>query len=112
MNDDSGILFTIHYNLRIEDMVTTYSFLPDGSVIDISKNGDPIYPEYVLSDSVDLNSPRGTVLNMVVASDKDSNYNNFRKRIKETDGKGLEVVMPVFSPFLLISITEPSGKNE
>ena len=31
---------SIHYNFRIEDMVTTYSFFPDGSVIDISKNGE------------------------------------------------------------------------
>ena len=74
----------------------TYSFLPDGSVIDISKNGDPIYPEYVLSDSADLNYIQRSVLNIVVASEKESNYNNFEKRIRETDGKGTSVVMPVF----------------
>jgi hypothetical protein len=41
---------------------------------------------YVLSESVDIQHPRGTTLTIVVASDKDINYNEFDKRIAERWG--------------------------
>ena len=95
---------SIHYKFRADDAVLTYSFLPDGSVIDITRSMEPSYPQYVLSDSVDLTFPRGTVLNMEVASDKESNYNNFQKRIQEAKLKGASMVMPVFSFKEILSI--------
>ena len=81
------------------------SFLPDGSVIDVSKVSSNLHPpQYLLSDSVDIDPPYGTVLNMVVASDKEPNYNNFWKRTLEAKKNGTMTVMPVFSVEEILSI--------
>lgn len=65
---------SIHYLENFLDGARILSFLPDGSVIDVTSiRGHR--PQYVLSDSV--YKAYGTVLNIEVASDKDSNYNQF-----------------------------------
>ena len=89
---------TIHYTYATQKRVVTLSFLSDGSVIDITDVGRVPVPEYLLSDSVDLNTPYGTVLNLEVASDKSSNYNDFEKRIGEPGAlRGETIIMPLWS---------------
>jgi len=63
-----------------DDPATTWSLFPDGS---IDKWDERKNPDYLLSDSTDIMVPYGNVLNLEVASDKERNYNNFRKRITE-----------------------------
>ena len=94
---------SIHYKY-LADGITTVSFLPDGTVMDISDVKGFPYPEYLLSDSVDLIKPYGTVLNLEVASDKESNYHSFQKRVREAGVNGNLFVMPVFSFHELRSI--------
>ena len=89
---------TIHYMYEAKKKVVTLSFLSDGSVIDITNVGRVPDPEYLLSDSVDLNKPSGTVLNLEVASDKPRNYNEFQKRIGEPGAlRGETIIMPLWS---------------
>ena len=88
---------TIHYVYGDKKKVVTLSFLPDGSVVDISGILQPPHPDYLLSDSVDLEVPTGKILNLEVASDKESNYNTFQKRVDEAGKMGLSLSMPVFS---------------
>jgi hypothetical protein len=96
---------TIHYTYAIQQKIVTLSFLNDGSVIDITDVRGVRAPEYLLSDSVDLNTPYGTVLNLEVASDKSRNYNNFEKRIGEPGAlRGQIIIMRVWSFDELICI--------
>lgn len=91
---------SIHYMRYANGVTEVFSFLSDGSVSDITGIASEKHSitEYLLSDSVDLSNPYGTVLNLEVASDKEINYNLFAKRIKENrDGKGLTKTMPLFS---------------
>jgi len=91
---------TISYVYTTEnDKVVKLSFLPDGSVVDITNVALGTFPDYELSDSVDLNMPYGKTLSLLVASDKEANYNSFRKRIKEAQAqnRGKSYIMPLFS---------------
>jgi hypothetical protein len=89
---------TIHYTYAMQKKIVTLSFLSDGSVIDITDAGRVPAPEYLLSDSVDLSTPYGTVLNIEVASDKARNYNDFEKRIGEPGAlRGKTIIMPLWS---------------
>lgn len=74
------VIPTIDYLTEEEKVVKTYILHPDGTVTErqISRDVD-----YVFSDSVDINRIHSKVLTLEVASDKDKNYNNFLKRIKE-----------------------------
>jgi len=83
-----------------------YSFLPDGSVVDISSVPGMPNPDYELSDSIDLSMPSGKTLSLLVASDKEVNYNDFWKRIKEAKF-GRKLIMPLFS-FEELRIIAPS----
>ena len=87
---------TIHFVYEAKKKVVTLSFLSDGSVIDVSDVGPVLAPEYLLSDSADLAVAYGTILNLEVASEKESNYNIFQKHIEQAS-KGNLLVMPVFS---------------
>ena len=77
--------------------VVKLSFLPDGSVVDVTNVALGTSPDYELSDSADLNMPYGKTLSLLVASDKEANYFSFRKRIKEAQGLGKSYNMPLFS---------------
>jgi len=66
-------------------------------VIDVTNDGNQQPPDYLLSDSVDLESPYGKILSLEVASDKEANYNKFFKRIEEARERGIKRVMPLFS---------------
>jgi hypothetical protein len=104
----------IHYMRYANGKIEVLSFLPDGSVSDITdiaseKHSDT---EYLLSDSIDISDPYGTVLNLEVASDEGPNYNHFTKRIKEKfEGQGLIKIMPLFSFEELLCI-KPVGMEE
>ncbi len=87
---------SIHYQRRFAGGVQTLSFLRDGSVEDVTGHKHDTYPAFLFSDSVDLDPPYGTVLNLEVASDKEGNYSIFKKRIGESEA-GAEIVMPLFS---------------
>lgn len=83
-------------NLPVVDYVTrdlqgvvVYRLNSNGTVT----IGDVNEVDYVLSDSVDIHHPRGKTCTILVASDKDSNYNEFDKRISE--GKGFKTMMPL-----------------
>ena len=103
---------TIHYTRYVRTKVVTLSFLSDGSVIDITDVRVP-EPEYLLSDGVDLNEPSGTVLNLLVASDKPMNYNEFEKRIGETGlRRGATIIMPLWSFDELLCIRPDSMNYE
>ena len=86
---------SIHYMKRSYGKVIIWSFLPDGSVINITND---IYghaqPQYLLSDDVDIPDPTGTILYMVVT---ESNYKYFYKRMQESRGRAESIVMPVFT---------------
>ena len=88
---------TIHYMYYDVDKVVKLSFLGDGSVVNITNVLQAPKPHYLLSDSVDVNVPSGTILNLEVASDKEKNFNQFQKRIQEARKKGGEFVMAPFS---------------
>jgi hypothetical protein len=82
----------IDYVTREDAKVVVYRLLADRAVT----YGDTNFVEYVLSDSVDIPHPRGTTLTIVVASDKDVNYNDFDKRIAERGGfKGMMPLCPI-----------------
>ncbi len=49
--------------------------------------------DFELSDSVDLEHPRGITRTVLVASDKDVNYNSFDKRVGEAGEKGITLGM-------------------
>ena len=69
---------TVNY-VRIEKKnAREYMLLPDGSTESFNscKHG---LPDYLLSDAVDLEVADGKLLSLEVASDKDSNFNSFRK---------------------------------
>ena len=102
---------TIHYMYEAKKKVVTLSFLSDGSVIDITNVGRVPDPEYLLSDSVDIEKAYGKILNLEVASDKESNYNSFQKRVREAGVKGNLFVMPVFS-FLELQSIQPADMND
>ena len=105
---------SIHYQRRYAGAVQTLSFLPNGSVVDVTGVKHEIDPDYLLSDSVDLDPPYGKVLNLEVASDKPTNYNNFQKRIGEPGDrkKGEEIVMPLFSFEELLCIKPTTVDNK
>ena len=88
---------TIHYMYYDVDKVVKLSFLGDGSVVDITNVLQAPKPNYLLSDSVNVNMPSGTILNLVVASDKEKSFHQFQKRIQEARKKGGEFVMVPFS---------------
>ena len=62
----------------------------------------------MISDGVDIHEAYGTVLNLLVASDKEASYNAFSKRIKECGEDGLRKKMPLFTYDELLSIKSPS----
>ena len=104
---------SIYYKYYDDDKVVTLSFLSDGSVIDITDVGRVPNPEYLLSDSVDLSKPSGTVLNLEVASDKSRNYNDFEKRIGEPGAlRGETIIMPLWSLDELLCIRPDSMRRE
>jgi hypothetical protein len=88
---------SIVYVYRIYGVLVKLFFLPDGSVVDISGGQRPPPPDYELSDSVDLEAPAGKILSLLVASDKEVNYNTFHKRIQEAQEKGETFVMNLFA---------------
>jgi hypothetical protein len=74
---------------------TSYVLLENGDVVSLDNDNAP---DYLLSDSVDLNVPNGKILSLEVASDKDANYNNFEKRLKETKSEDkATITMSLFS---------------
>ena len=91
---------SIHYLTKSGGETVRLSFMHDGEVVLVT--GLPQSVDYVLSDSVDLEKPNGTVLNLVVAS---NNYNTFLKRIYESGGE--LITMPVFS-FEELKCIQPS----
>jgi hypothetical protein len=107
---DGKDLPSIHYKYRRDGKITTLSLLPDGSVVNISDVLEPPQPDYLLSDSVDLDEASGKVLNLEVASDKETNYNAFRKRVREARVKGNLFVMPVF-PFRELRCIQPADMD-
>jgi hypothetical protein len=69
-------------------------------VVDITMVPRVSNPDYLLSDSKDLFTPYGTILNLEVAADEmdiESNYKSFQKRVIEAGTAGRQLVMPVFS---------------
>ena len=105
----------IHYMRYSNGEKEVFSFLSDGSVCDITgiASEKHLDTEYLLSDSVDISNPYGTVLNLEVASDKDPNYNHFAKRIREKfGGNGLIKIMPLFTFEELLCIKPPDMTPE
>ena len=102
---------TVNY-VRVEKKIAReYMLLPDGRTesYDLCKHG---LPDYLLSDAVDLEVADGKVLSLEVASDKDSNYNQFRKRIEEAGNAGLQLIMPLFMFDEILQIKPPSMEVE
>jgi len=88
----------IHYKYIVDATVVTLSLLPDGSAVDISGDKSVPDPDYTLSDSVDIEIPLANTLTLLVASDKDTNYNLFSKRVDEAGySAGRLFLMPLFS---------------
>ena len=100
---------SIYYKYSDDSQITTLSFLSDGSVIDISDVRPKPSPDYLLSDSVDLNVAPGKLLNLEVVTD--SNFRGFGKRVDEAGKKGFVCLMPVFSFHELQSI-RPADMND
>jgi hypothetical protein len=82
---------TINYITRKAGGVETFRLRGDGNVT----LADHDNVDYELSDSVDIEHPRGDILTLEVASDKDCNYNSFSKRVTEAMGNGFETFMPL-----------------
>ena len=55
---------SIYYKYPGNGKITVVSFLPDGSVVDISNVLQPPRPDYLLSDGVDISHPSGKLLNL------------------------------------------------
>lgn len=94
---------SIHYKCNTDagrhSRSQTFSLLANGGVIEIVGNVRTP-PEYLLSDSVDINNPYGLSLNMEVASDKPINFNELQKRMGEHMGPLSEkatITMPLFT---------------
>ena len=102
---------SIYYDYPDNGKITTVSFLPDGSVVDITKVLQPPRPDYLLSDGVDISHPSGKLLNLLVASDKESSYHSFEKRVEEARFDGQSFVMPVFSSHDIQSI-QPADMDD
>jgi hypothetical protein len=88
---------SIQYIYTKSKNLVVLSLLSDGTVIDVTNDGNQQPPDCLLSDSVDLESPYGKILSLEVASDKDANYNKFQKRVEEARERGIKRVMPLFS---------------
>lgn len=82
---------TIDYIRREENVVVKYRLLSDGAV----KFGDHNDVDYYLSDSVDIEVPKGKILTIEVASVKEINYNTFDKRVAEAGEDGMVAMMPL-----------------
>ena len=97
---------TVNYVRFEKKTVRDYMLLPDGSTefFDAREHG----PDYQLSDAVDLEVTDGKLLSLEVASDKDSNYNQFQKRVEEASSNGLKLTMPLFQFDELLQIKPPS----
>eukprot|EP01038_Epipyxis_sp_PR26KG_P015760 gene15760-21341_t len=89
-----GIGKSLFLQRFLEDgLVMRYKFLQDGTVIYADHND----PHYLLSDSVDLRIANGLILSLEVASDKETNYNHFYKRVNEAAlNLGIRITMPLF----------------
>jgi hypothetical protein len=98
ISDLSIVPFPVIHYLRYENgksTSTSYVLLENGDVVSLDNDNAP---DYLLSDSVDLNVANGKILSLEVASDKDANYNNFEKRLKETkSGDKATITMSLFS---------------
>jgi hypothetical protein len=98
ISDLSIVPFPVIHYLRYENgksTSTSYVLLENGDVVSLDNDNAP---DYLLSDSVDLNVANGKILSLEVASDKDANYNNFEKRLKETKSKDkATITMSLFS---------------
>jgi hypothetical protein len=97
--------------VRVEqETVCSYQLASDGTVMyhNPATHGPP---DYLLSDSVDLNIVDGKILSLEVASDSEKNYKNFEKRTQEAPS-GLEYHMPLFSIEELLSIRGDMSEEE
>ena len=105
---------SIYYKYPGNGKITVVSFLPDGSVVDLSNVLQPPRPDYLLSDGVDISHPSGKLLNLLVASiDAPSNYNQFQKRIGEPAARrGETIVMPLWSFDELLCIRPDTMSHE
>ena len=102
---------SIHYlRSTYPGVVQKLSFLPSGLVVDITGIKNDVDPDYLLSDSVDLHAPCGKVLNLEVASDKDTNFNIFQKCMRSANTPNKEIVMDLFSFEELLCI-QPSAMD-
>ncbi len=89
---------SIHYLYeRGKYDIARLSFLPDGSVVDISGMKGLPRPDYVLSDSVYISMTNAKILTVLVASDQETNYNTFLKRVDEAGEAGEVCLVPLFS---------------
>ena len=105
--DKSTLIPGVSY-VRIENnIVREYMLLPDGTTerYDLRRHG---LPDYLLSDAVDLEVGNGQLLSIEVASDKDTNYNHFRKRVQEMGAFGKQIIMPLFTFEELLFIKRPA----
>jgi hypothetical protein len=104
---------SINYVRLEKQTVCDYQLLPDGRVqiYDLATHG---LPDYLLSDSVDLNVAYGKRLSIEVASDDKKNYKNFDKRVQEASAthSGLRKYMPLFSLSELLSIRGDMSEEE
>jgi hypothetical protein len=87
-----------------------YRLLADGSMT----HYDPLkhqVPDYLLSDSVDLQNAKSTKLSLMVASEKKAKC-VFQKRVNEANSDGSNITMPPFTQSELVSIKPPEMSDE
>ena len=87
-----------------------YRLLADGSMThyDPFKHG---VPDYLLSDSVDLQNAKSKTLSLMVASEKKAKC-TFQSRVNEEANDGSTITMPPFTQIELLSIKPPEMSDE
>ena len=92
---ENRALPSIYYQQHRYEKVEVFSFLCDGTVVNISDELCPPPPDYLLTDGVDVSHPDGKILTLVVSGT--DGCNTFVKRVEEAGNKGGEFIMPVFA---------------
>jgi hypothetical protein len=88
-----------------------YRLLADGNMT----HYDPIkheIPDYLLSDSVDLQNAKSKILSVMVASEKMKAICTFQNRVDEEANDGSTITMPPFTQIELVSIKPPGMSDE
>lgn len=100
---------SVVYAEEVCGTISLYRFIADGSVASYDPSKHEI-PDFLLSDSVDLQNAESRNLSLMVASEKKTKC-TFQKRVAEANSEGCRITMPPFTQRELVSI-KPPGMTE